>query len=294
MESDEKYVIGKFDYDKMEDLEKDIKTPFEQIMEYLTEEHENLTENDPKRKSDFDIVAEMFLKKLQTLSKSIRTHELNMEQIEEYKGAIEDLIKSEPEIIPEKCESEDEFTIYKEKDKHRVRKFTNPVKDQEEFKIPIPRKRTEEKIEIIEDDYTLADLIPIKGETNKSKKPKANKKYKTMQVTTKAWPTMEDASHKLSLDEIIKQEEEKKELDIILKQIEDQENLEKAIELSKQEFELSKTKQEKSNKYYNKNNYDQYNYEDHSGYYQYNRGYPRGKRRGCRRGGAIYRRKDYY
>lgn len=265
MELEDKYIVGKLNYDELEAIQEDKRCVFEKIMLFLTAEHENLAESKSRRESDFEAVANMFIKRLQS---SLKPGASPDDQLKEYLANTEELLKTSPSTACKSEPEEDEFIIYKEKEKgpKTVHRHTNPVKAVEERKMVT--KKVEKKI-VVEDNYTLADLIPIRASEKKVKK---EKKTIAIKASAQPWPIKEDACHKLSIGEIIKQEQEQKELDLILKQIEYQENLEKAIELSKQEYEQSQSKAEEEE------------------CYSYNRGYQR--QRGRRYGRQVsYRRK---
>jgi len=270
MEIEDKFIIGKLNYDELEIMEEDNRSVFEKIMSFLKTEHENLTEKEPKRRLDFEAVGKMFIKKLQSISK--QSQELSNDQITEYITNTEELLKTNPSTASKSESEEDEFIIYKEKEKgHKfVKKNVIQTKATEEYKI-IPKK-VEKKVATVNDNYTLADLIPIKGRNEK--KPKKEKKTIAIKASAQPWPAKEDTERILSLNEIIKQEQEQKELDIILKQIEYQEDLEKAIELSKKEYEQNQTNQQQQHEHYSYNSR-----------YQRHRGHRRQ---------VTYRRRHYY
>eukprot|EP00826_Nyctotherus_ovalis_P059388 TRINITY_DN8251_c0_g2_i1.p1 TRINITY_DN8251_c0_g2~~TRINITY_DN8251_c0_g2_i1.p1 ORF type:complete len:251 (+),score=81.19 TRINITY_DN8251_c0_g2_i1:861-1613(+) len=240
---------------------------FEKIMSFLTTEHENLAKSKSRRELDFEAVAKMFTRRLQS---SLKPDASPDDQLRDYLASTEELLKTSPSTACKSESEEDEFTIYKEKEKgpKTIHRNINPVKVVEERKV---LKKKVEKTIVVEDNYTLADLIPIKPSEKRAKK---EKKPISIKASAQPWPVKEDACHKLSIDEIIKQEQEQKELDLILKQIEYQENLEKAIELSKQEYEQSQSKAEEEE------------------CYSYNRGYQRQRGRRC--GRQVRYRRRYY
>jgi len=325
-------IVGKLDYEKIEfEEQKDENAGvFEKIINYLTEENKDLGIKDKNIKNNFKQIVNMCLKKLENIIKSASKKGEEIIKYEEYKQIISEFLSNISDIesdqklkIHEKnshsSDSENEFMVYREKEKEKSK--PKPVHYTAEPLISRPeipkskhteimntknRKISKEIQEINEKfnekEYTLADMIGVKGDDKKSKKsgkPLENKKLKPIDPSVCANPMLAEEEKNLdkpkdSIEKLIKQEQDEKELEFILKEIEYQENLEKVLAESKKEAEINaiveksekieKIEQNEENEIYEQKYYSR-------GAYKNRRGYRGGIRRGQN---YNYRQKNYY